>query len=234
MALKDILAGQVNATFSNIWDEQKTYTVPSPESLRLDANHAKHLESATVLYADLDGSTNMVDNHSWFFSAEVYKTYLRCAAQIIRSEGGTITAYDGDRVMAIFTGDHKNTQAVRCALKINFAVIHIIRPALQKQYNIPHFTLNHCIGIDTSPLHAARIGVRGDNDIVWVGRAANHAAKLTNNSDPFKSTWITSDVYNRMNNEVKYLNNTNMWNTEIWTDMGYQTIYSSSYWWNIP
>jgi len=35
------------------------------------------------------------------------------------------------------------------------------------------------VGIDTSALFVARIGVRNDNDLVWVGRAANYAAKLT-------------------------------------------------------
>jgi len=38
-------------------------------------------------------------------AAEIYKTYLHCAAKIIRSEGGSITSYDGDRIMGIFIGD---------------------------------------------------------------------------------------------------------------------------------
>lgn len=139
----------------------------------------KDLETATVLYADLDGSTNMVDNYDWSFSAEVYKAYLRCASEIIRNESGSITAYDGDRVMAVFTGDFKNTSAVRCALAINYAVCQIIQPALKTQYPSKDFTLKHVVGIDMSRLRTARIGVRGDNDLVWIGRAANYAAKLT-------------------------------------------------------
>ncbi len=85
MGLKDDLTAEVKATFLKQWDVQKTETVPAPENLRLNANHAKDLEKATVLYADLDGSTNMVDKYDWTFSAEVYKTYLRCAAEVIRS-----------------------------------------------------------------------------------------------------------------------------------------------------
>ncbi len=30
----------------------------------------------------------------------LYKAYLHCAAKIISNEGGEITAYDGDRIMA--------------------------------------------------------------------------------------------------------------------------------------
>ena len=143
MALKDDLIKEVKETFTSQWDVQKTTAVPAEADLRLNANHAKNLESASVLYADLDGSTNMVDNCDWTFSAEVYKTFLRCAAEIIRSENGVITAYDGDRVMAIFTGESKNNSAVRCALKINFAVCEIIRPALKAQYPSKNFILKH-------------------------------------------------------------------------------------------
>src|SRR4051812_48025910 len=103
MGLKDDLNAQVKETFRLKWDEEVAQAVPAPEDLRLNANHAKDLEQATVLYADLDGSTTMVDNWKWWFSAEVYKCFLRCAGQIIRSEGGVITAYDGDRIMAVFT-----------------------------------------------------------------------------------------------------------------------------------
>lgn len=232
MGLKDDLKAEVKATFSSGWDVQATTNVPDPEDLRLNANHAKDLETATVLYADLDGSTNMVDNYDWHFSAEVYKTYLRCAAQVIKSERGVITSYDGDRVMAIFTGDSKNTAAVRCALKINYAVIEIIRPSLKAQYPNKNFTLKHVIGIDTSRMRTARIGVRADNDLVWIGRAANYAAKLT--TLPDKATWITKSVYDKISSEAKYSKGINMWEERRWSAMNNMPIYCSGYKWKIP
>lgn len=230
MGLKDDLVAEIRATFSKQWDVQETQTVPAAEDLRLNANHAKDLSTATVLYADLDGSTNMVDNYKWEFSAEVYKTFLRCASQIIRSEGGAITAYDGDRVMAIFTGDSKNTSAVRCAMKINYAVNEIVQPALKAQYNT-NFELKHVVGIDTSQMRTARIGVRGDNDLVWIGRAANYAAKLTNESG--KPTWITKAVYDQMSDDVKYHNGQNMWVRSSWPSRSNMEIFSSTYWWSV-
>jgi class 3 adenylate cyclase len=232
MGLQDDLAAEVKVTFSEPWDVQATSTVPAPEDLRLNANHAKDLETATVLYADLDSSTNMVDHHDWTFSAEIYKTFLRCAAQVIRSENGIITAYDGDRVMAVFTGGTKNTSAVRGALKINYAVCEIIRPAIKAQYPNKEFTLKHVVGVDTSQLRTARIGVRGDNDLVWIGRAANYAAKLTTLSG--KATWITKAVYESMKDEVKYSNGKNMWEERSWTSMNNMSVYCSTYYWRIP
>jgi len=233
MALREDLQKEVTATFTGgKWDEEKALVVPGPEGLRLNSNHAKKLDSATVLYADIDSSTNMVDRFAWWFAAEVYKAYLRCASQIIKHEGGVITAYDGDRVMAIFKGDAPNTTAVRSALQINWVIEEIVRPTIKAKYPTTNFTFNHVIGIDTSALHVARIGVHGDNDLVWVGRAANHAAKLCTLSE--RPLWITETVYNAMQDSVKLSNGVNMWEKRTWTAMGGKAIYRSAYrWWTL-
>lgn len=230
MALKDTLAAEIKSTFDSLWDVEIAQKVPAPEELRLNANHAKDLEVATVMYADIDGSTSMVDGRPWWFSAEVYKAYLRCASALIRSEGGTITAYDGDRVMAVFTGDAKNTSAVRCGLKIHYAVQEIIQPAIEayRFKGAEGFVLKHKVGVDTSQLHAARIGIRGDNDLVWIGRAANHAAKLT--AIPVEpSIWITKDVYDNMNDAVKLYEGSDIWTKRTWTQMSDMEIYCTTY-----
>ncbi len=231
MGLKGDLEAEVNSTFKTDWAVQKTASVPEPESLRLNSNHAKDLESATVLYADLDGSTDMVENFKWWFSAKVYKTYLRCAGQIIKKEGGVVTGYDGDRVMAVFTGASKNTSAVRCAMKISWAVDEIIKPALKAQYPTTEFNLKHVVGIDTSQLRTARIGVHGDNDLVWIGRAANYAAKLTTLSE--KPIWITQSVYDRTDKSAKYVDGTHMWSKHCWNDMDKMSIYATTFRWPI-
>jgi class 3 adenylate cyclase len=227
MALADDLTAWVKETFKQPWEEEKTVGVPKPEDLRLNANHAKNLEEAVVLYADLDGSTDMVDRYKWWFSAEIYKTFLKCAADIIKQEGGAVTAYDGDRVMAVYTGDSKNSSAALTALKINYCVTKIIQPAINERYKTD-FKLNHVVGIDQSQMRAARIGVRGDNDIVWVGRAANYAAKLT--SLPGKPTRVTAAVYDRLRNDVKATNGTSMWEPEYWEENSIMT-YSSTWRW---
>jgi class 3 adenylate cyclase len=226
MPLKQDLEVEVAEIFSEAWETVKTTSVPDAADLRL-SNHAKELEIAVVLYADMNGSTKMVDGYKWSFSAEVYKTYLRCAARIIKSNDGTITAYDGDRIMAIFMGSTKNTNAVRSAMQINWAVVNIIRPAIKRQYPTTEFTLNHVVGVDASPLMAARIGVRGYNDIVWVGQAANHAAKLTNLGE--KPLWITQTVYDSMIADVKFSNGAPMWEARSWTAMNNARIYCSAW-----
>jgi class 3 adenylate cyclase len=231
VALADDLKSEVSNIFKAAWGVTSGRVVPAPASIGL-GNSAIEFDSATVLYADLDGSTTMVDTKKWQFSAEIYKTYLICAAKIIKSQDGVITAYDGDRIMAVYIGERKNTRAVFSALKINWAVKNIINPAIVAQYPQSPFTVRHVVGVDTSPIKVARTGVRGDNDLVWVGRAANYAAKLTTLSSD-SPTWITADVYNALADDAKQYNGKAIWDARLWTAMNNMTIYRSDWTWSV-
>lgn len=133
MTLADDLTNEVGRIFREQWTIRDGRVVPDPIQVGL-SNDAVHLSLATILYADLSGSTSLVDNNGWSFAAEIYRAYLYCAARIIRSESGSIVSYDGDRIMAVFLGDDQGPQAVRTAMKVNNAVAHIINPGIQKIY----------------------------------------------------------------------------------------------------
>jgi class 3 adenylate cyclase len=229
MALKDELEKEVKAIFSAVWTTREGTVVPSDDSIKL-SNDAVELE-ATVLYADMADSTKLVDNYKKPFAAEIYKTFLYSAAKIIRAEGGAITAYDGDRIMAVFIEGNKNTSAVRAAMKLKWAVDEIINPARRAQYKENQYVVKHVVGIDTSKLFVARTGVRGANDLVWVGRAANYAAKLA--TLPESYTYITKSVYDVINDEAKLSNGTNMWTAVKWNTFDNSTIYRSGWTWAI-
>ena len=230
MGLGDDLKKEVRDILRTNWKSRDGRTVPDAEDVRL-GNDAVKLDAA-VLYADMDGSTKLVDNYKDWFAAEVYKSYLHCAAKIIRAEGGHIRSYDGDRVMGIFIGDSKCSDAARCGLKIHYAVEKIINPAIAKEYPKSPYEVKQVVGIDASKLFAARTGIRGSNDLVWVGRAANYAAKLTELSSSYP-TWITKAVYNKLNEKSKYSKGKDMWESRSWTAMDGKTIYRSSYWWKV-
>ena len=232
MGLKADLEKEVAAVFRAKWDERDGNVVPEDDSLTL-GNDAVKLK-ATVVYADLADSTKLVDGHAPFFSAEMYKTFLHCAAKIIRSEDGFITAYDGDRIMAVYIGELKNSRAVRSALKINFAVSQLINPAQQGLYVKSFFTMKHVAGVDTSDLFIAKTGVRGANDLVWVGRAANYAAKLSSLPASFP-TYVTKEVHDAIINELKvFTDGRAMWEPVRWNNFDDRIIYRSNWWWSIP
>lgn len=235
MSFATDIEAEVKRIFREQWITSKATTVPEPSNIALRRNEAKIIADGTVLYADLSGSTNMVQNYSPSFAAEVYRAYLYSAAQIIKNEGGVVAAYDGDRVMALYVGQTPNTNAATTALKINYAVKKIINPAIAAQYgsNIV-YTVKQVVGVDRSTLWVARTGVRGDNDLVWVGRAANYAAKLAEiaNDD---ASFITGEVFDRLANSAKYKTGTTtpMWRERKWSQMNNMRIYSSSWTWTL-
>lgn len=230
--LEDMKAA-VATVMANAWTTRQGQVVPEPADLQL-GNDAVEFDRATVLYADLQGSTNMVDTEHWQFSAEIYKAFLLCAATIIRNEGGAITSYDGDRVMGIWIGKRQTTPAVIAGLKINYAVQEIVNPALKRQYPNRSFDVKQVVGIDTSTIRAARTGVRGGNDIVWVGRAANYAAKLTD-LNLSERTWVTDDAFKRMTDEAKFGGTPRqlMWKKYNWTKQGGLQIHGSTWTWKV-
>jgi class 3 adenylate cyclase len=95
------------------------------------------------------------------------------------------------------------------------------------------YAVRHVVGVDSSELHVARTGVRGNNDLVWVGRAANYAAKLSSLSDDY-STRVTEEVYKRLNESVKHLDGRSIWEEANWIKMDNMPIYRSNAWWEFP
>lgn len=232
MSLADELTEEVSAIFRNTWTTRDGRVVPEGSSMKLGNDAVKI--TATVLYADLAQSTSLVEDNTAQLAAEVYKAYLRCACRIIRAEGGAITAFDGDRVMAVYTGETPNTNAARTALKINYAVTKIINPQLRAVYkNKGDFEVRQAVGIDKSELFVAQTGIRGSNDLVWVGRAANYAAKLCSLRQADYTSWITEDVYNTMTDNAKIgSDGRNMWEKRTWTAKN-MTVYRSNWTWTM-
>ena len=74
------------------------------------------------------------------------------------------------------------------------------------------------------------VPVYRDNDLVWVGRAANYAAKLCNLREGYYTSWITGNVFMNMNDAVKLSNGTAMWEEMRWTAMNNMQVYRSSWW----
>jgi class 3 adenylate cyclase len=232
VTLKDELETYVANVFAETWTRRQGQKVPDTDDVAL-RNEAVELD-ATVLYADLAGSTKLVETKRDWVAADVYKSYLYCAAKVIRSNGGAITAYDGDRVMAVFIGGMKNSNAAKSGLQINWAVKNIVMPRYRLKFPETTFELKQRVGIDTSKLFIARTGIRGNNDLVWVGNAANHAAKMAA-LDPVYPTYISDQVYRMLKDWAKYggkESKSNMWTSLGSSDLGYP-LYGSAWTWSV-
>lgn len=232
--LSDEIEGDVDQTVTSVWESRDGTVVPNSDAIALGNDRV--VLDAVLLYADLADSTEMAIGNQEIAS-EVFKSYLSGVTKIIRDNGGHIRSFDGDRVMAVFIGDVKATSAVRTGLQINWFFQNVLTKKFRDYYDsrIASFNFDQTVGIDKSHVHVARAGIRRNNDLIWVGRAPNIAAKLSSIRNESYKTFITPSVYNTMLKSSRFgKNGLDMWTELNWDagdTYGIPQVYGSGWWW---
>lgn len=183
MAIDATIRTALDSILSEPWKVTEPRDVPNSEAVTL-LNGAASID-ATYLYADLANSSGLAQKVSPESAARVVRMYLNMAVRVLRHYEGHIRSFDGDRVMAVFKGDSKNSNAFRSALAINAYVTKTIPKLLVglPEVAAAGWEMKHGIGIDTGPALLVRGGVRNNNDLISIGAAPNVAAKLADIRD---------------------------------------------------
>lgn len=237
MGLSDDIKTDVQTTINQKWQIRNGQKVPSSSEVALSGGAVEI--NATFLYADLANSSRLAKELDRRVAAKIMKSFLAVASRLVRHNGGKIVSFDGDRILGVFYGNGKNSSAAKCALHIHYAVYQVIRPKFEAKYDTVRdasFRISHGVGVDTGPVLAVRAGARGNNDLIWIGRSPNLAAKLSDRREsPYKS-FITASVYNMLNDTSKYggRENKNMWERRDWTFLGQNIHTYRSSWWRAP
>lgn len=233
MKTEDDILKEVGTIFRADWHRSEAQKVPDQSDVLLGENDAKEFEGV-VLYADMRESTKLVREYKDYFAAEMYKAFLFAAGEVIKNNDGVITSFDGDRIMAVFIGKSKCTNATKAGLQI-YAIVRKINERMAEKYHAVSFRLDFAVGIDMSRLFVIRTGIRGSNYLAWIGDAANIAAKLSEVRNQDGHVYITDRVYQKMNDSSKYSASDGkgecMWSllSIIVED---QKIYSSTWYWD--
>ncbi|SDY97230.1 hypothetical protein SAMN05661080_05171, partial [Modestobacter sp. DSM 44400] len=127
MTFKDDVIKGVDDVLAAEWVTVNATVVPETDDVAL-RNGAKLLD-ATYLYADMADSTGLAQGFKNWAAAKVIRTYLNAASRILNRAGGEIRSFDGDRILAIFIGGRKNTNAVNAAMQLSWVVEDVINPA---------------------------------------------------------------------------------------------------------
>lgn len=183
MAIDATIKTALDSILSEPWKVTEPRDVPNSEAVTL-LNGAASID-ATYLYADLANSSGLAQKVSPESAARVVRMYLNMAVRVLRHYEGHVRSFDGDRVMAVFMGDSKNSNAFRAALAINAYVTKTIPNLLVglPEVAAAGWEMKHGIGIDTGPALLVRGGVRNNNDLISIGAAPNVAAKLADIRD---------------------------------------------------
>ncbi len=172
------------------------------------------------------------------------KGYFDGSVRIIKANGGEVRSFNGDGMLALFVGGSRSTHAAKAAKQVDWFVGNILKPELAKYFennqgaSEQKLDFNIGCGLDDGHIFAVRVGIRGTNDVAWVGRCTNTAAKLASDvSSPFHNVAVTREVYGRLNNSQKYYRfGTHMWSEEDLDEYGGVTraIRTTNYWTSIP
>jgi adenylate cyclase len=225
-------ASDVLSTYISI--RESVSEVPDAEDIKLEKNEGVLID-ACYAYADMANSSGLAQKIKKPVAAKIIRSYVNGASDILRHYGGEIRSFDGDRVMAIFIGDAKETNAVRASLAINWFVEEFLRDRITQEWPDMRsiWKLGHGIGIDSGEALLTRTGVRGDNDLISVGSAPNVAAKLSAVRDGV-ALHITHEVYGPMSTEVAYMDDgTALWRATLPIVIGGRrcTVYRSGASW---
>jgi adenylate cyclase len=142
-----------------------------------------------VLYIDIRRSTNLSFSHRRSTLTKLYSSFARAMARCGSYYGGKVRSIIGDRLMVIFDAENCFTNAVNTAILMNSVSKHL----LDKHF--AHDEIKCGIGIDYGKMLASKAGIikRGTENtayksIVWLGRPANIASKLTDRANRTTST----------------------------------------------
>jgi len=230
MALLDDLKNKINTYFTEKYEVSETTIVPSTDYSKLTFGNSGLTAELTFLFIDIRKSSQLHDTYGYIDAAKIYQSFHDINIRIINSRDGQVRAFDGDRIMGVFSGDRKNNNAVEAALNIRWAISNILNVKFK-----PEYAINIGLGIDTGKTLITKVGKGRDlsnNDLVWVGKACNYASHMCNESE--NKIYISPTVYNKLDDKNKVSEGNNIWENVNMTLKNGKLIscYRTTYWWS--
>lgn len=144
-----------------------------------------------VLYIDIRKSTELNLSHRRATVARLYSAFGRAMTRAARYYGGHVRGIIGDRVMVVFDTQDCFSKAIDTAVLMNSIAKHVINK------HFKHNEVKCGIGIDHGKILITKVGIirRGHEagnyqGLVWLGRPANVASKLTDAANkPAQTYW---------------------------------------------
>jgi adenylate cyclase len=191
MSLNDFKA-EVSGEISGILASEftievvETKTVPTVDDAALTypnldtGRQVCKLIETCVLYVDIRKSTDLNLTHHRATLAKLYSAFVRAMAKSARYFGGHVRGIVGDRLMVVFDSEDCFSNAVDAAVLMN----SVCNTILDKKF--VHNDVKCGIGVDYGKMLVTKTGVirqgtekSSYKGLVWLGRPANVASKLT-------------------------------------------------------
>lgn len=137
---------------------------------------------AAFVYTDLDGFSKMVATKPTEDSFTLMQTFVEIVSRITTHYGGSVVDCAGDRILSVFEDPGKIVSlapiynAVTAALWTQTIIQRVIEPNFRIRGVLGE--VGAAIGIDHGPATVACVGYRNNKRLIFLGEAANNAARL--------------------------------------------------------
>ena len=142
---------------------------------------------ATVLFLDIVGFSSISENMSPGDVVETMNAFFSDAVHLIEDEGGMVTQFQGDAILAVFNVPVAREKHAEAAVR---AGISILKEIENQKYGGQ--SLRCRIGINTGPLVAGAIGAQDRLSYTVYGDAVNVAARLEQMNKEFDTQILVS------------------------------------------
>lgn len=153
----------------------------------------------TVLFSDIRGFTAYADRRPPEEVIAVLNDYLTAMSDVIASHGGTLVAYMGDGILAVFgapaeQADHAD-RALAAALEMAGPALEGFNEALRRRGEQP-FRIG--IGLNAGPVMAGNVGSQRRMEYSTIGDTTNTASRLETMTKGTAHTIFLSDSVRQM------------------------------------
>lgn len=179
----DDISSDIDDIISKKFQYTSTQVVPSRHDTNMTfdrgVNKIGKILNTCVLYVDIRDSVNLNKKHSTETMGRIYSIFAKSVLKAAKHHSGDVRNIIGDRVMIVFPEDNCFLNAVNCSITINQ-----ICSLINKKFTNVNFKCG--IGIDYGTMRVIKVGLhrQGTSNIenkslVWVGKPANFASRLT-------------------------------------------------------
>lgn len=218
MPLKKDIKNKVKSIINETFEVTNITYVPKIDDKKLTFGNSGLKFEATVLYIDMRGSSDILNNHNKKTVAKIHMTYFHTIVKIANLYGGNVRSFNGDSALVFFQGTTQDSllNAVEAAMKMRFMLTDKddgIAGAVSKYTDI-----DFGIGIDDGKILCTKIGIGGEHnrDLFWIGNAVNKSTVLSDKAKLPKAIYISSYVYKTLTDELLYKDKDASQKKNIW------------------
>lgn len=151
-----------------------------PSDFALENDKWVQVDDVVCVYFDLTSSTNILKKYGDEISVKIFDSYIKSATRIFKNFECSYLDIQGDGGFALFSGDKHIQRAMVSAITLKTLLSRSysgnLNDLVKKMKS--KINLSSKIGVHIGKILAKKSGIRGENEILWLGDLVSIASKI--------------------------------------------------------